>query len=135
MCFLIFATFLHPSAFDDCHPFIRPFHRRGRLRSRLNNAVFFVLNNEAGDRAPKRISETLVSCRDLIRRQASAARCSTSARRVNRCAGSSQQSNYAFFVTSQHVHMLFVEKHASALLHPSALRSRAPAKSGGEKPS
>lgn len=38
----------------------------------------------------------------------------------NRCAGSSQQSNYVFFVWIQHVRMLFVLKRASAPFHPLA---------------
>lgn len=39
----------------------------------------------------------------------------------NRCAGSSHQSNYVFFVWIQHVRMLFVLKRASAPFHPLAL--------------
>lgn len=51
---------------------------------------------------------------------------SPSTQRDNRCAGSSHQSNYAFFVCIQHVLMLFVLKHASAPLHPLALYLQLP---------
>lgn len=81
---------------------------------------FPLLNNEVWDHMPVRISETLVSCRDLIRRQHQWL-IALPLLRYNRCAGSSHQSNYVCLVCIQHVHMLLVLKHASALLHPLAL--------------
>lgn len=53
--------------------------------------LFSALHNEAGDHMPVRIWETLVSCRDLIRRRRRVLHRSTSAQCVNRCAGSSRQ--------------------------------------------